>query len=230
MILKSLFAKAAAARLDEEYFYELVAKEVSNNFRKDGLWAKALADSGGDETSAKALYIKYRMQSLKDAALLEKVAKEDLEREAQQAFRQEMERNLKNRESQITAEVKSKGYVVEKTDSSTWYVWKRNNHRSKKKFSNLTEFAQYAHSIEDSFTDESASKKAGTQAQKEVQQEFTKSDQRGEAEVMEELQSKGYDVKKSGSSTWYVRKNSWSIRHTKKFYNKEHLVRYANSL
>lgn len=42
--------------------------ELSHDQRRDGLWAKAMANSGGSEEKAKSLYIKYRVQSIKDEA------------------------------------------------------------------------------------------------------------------------------------------------------------------
>ena len=57
---------SAAARLLEEQLYEQVVNELSNGQKRNGLWAKALANSDGAEEKAKALYIKYRVQSIKD--------------------------------------------------------------------------------------------------------------------------------------------------------------------
>jgi hypothetical protein len=57
---------SAATRLQEERLYELVSQELSSGIQRDGLWARAIADSGGNEEKAKAKYIKYRVQSLKD--------------------------------------------------------------------------------------------------------------------------------------------------------------------
>ena len=53
-------------RLLEEKLYEQVVEELVRGQRRNGLWAKALVDSGGREEKTKALYIQYRVQSLKD--------------------------------------------------------------------------------------------------------------------------------------------------------------------
>lgn len=64
--LDKLRLSSAAARLVEERLYEQVVRELSEGQRRDGLWAKAIADCDGSEERSKALYIKYRVQSLKD--------------------------------------------------------------------------------------------------------------------------------------------------------------------
>lgn len=58
--------KTSRDRLTEVQLYELVAKEIENNRQSKGLWAKAFADTEGDFEKAKALYIKLRVQMIKD--------------------------------------------------------------------------------------------------------------------------------------------------------------------
>ena len=72
----------AIDRLNEERIYELVANEIKNNIRKDGLWAKAIAKSSGDIKIAQSTYIKLRVQQIKDEEeilhdIAEQKAKED---------------------------------------------------------------------------------------------------------------------------------------------------------
>ena len=57
---------SAAARMIEEQLYEQVAHELSHGERREGLWTKALASADGIETKAKALYIRFRVQAIKD--------------------------------------------------------------------------------------------------------------------------------------------------------------------
>lgn len=59
---------AIVNRLVEEKIYEQVLREIESGLRRDGLWAKALQESRGNEQEAKALYIKFRVQSIKDEA------------------------------------------------------------------------------------------------------------------------------------------------------------------
>lgn len=56
----------AEERLLEEKLYALVLQEIESGIRRDGLWAKALSDCNFDEQMTKALYIKLRVQSIKD--------------------------------------------------------------------------------------------------------------------------------------------------------------------
>ena len=53
---------------DEEALYEIVAAEMAVRKIKKGLWAKAYAQCEGDTNRTKALYIKLRVQALKDEA------------------------------------------------------------------------------------------------------------------------------------------------------------------
>lgn len=63
----------------EEDLFDQVAGEVASNSRKDGLWTKALSESGMNEDKAKALYIKLRVDQLHTEAigLLEKLRAEE---------------------------------------------------------------------------------------------------------------------------------------------------------
>ena len=63
----------------EEDLFDQVAGEVANNKRKDGLWTKALSESGMNEDRAKALYIKMRVDQLYAEAtdLLKKLRNEE---------------------------------------------------------------------------------------------------------------------------------------------------------
>ena len=75
---------AAVSRLLEEKFYEQVIEELANGDRRNGLWAKALANSNGIEDKAKSLYLQYRVRSIKDEIeISEKIKKETLDSETQ---------------------------------------------------------------------------------------------------------------------------------------------------
>ncbi|APD89769.1 hypothetical protein BM524_08210 [Alteromonas mediterranea] len=72
--------KRSAERLFEERLYEQVVTELSRGEKRQGLWAKAIADAEGIDEKAKSFYIKYRVQSLKDEWSLaehEKAQKEE---------------------------------------------------------------------------------------------------------------------------------------------------------
>ena len=67
---KKVKQTAIVSRLVEEKLYEQVLREIESGTRRDGLWAKAFQKSRGNEEEAKALYIEYRVQSIKDEAEL----------------------------------------------------------------------------------------------------------------------------------------------------------------
>jgi hypothetical protein len=50
--------------MDSERFYAMVADELRTAGPITGLWAKAFADSEGNESKAKALYLRYRAEQL----------------------------------------------------------------------------------------------------------------------------------------------------------------------
>jgi hypothetical protein len=58
--------KSAVTRLSEERLYKFVLDEINIGDIRDGLWAKALAFSDGNEGKTESLYIQYRVQSIKD--------------------------------------------------------------------------------------------------------------------------------------------------------------------
>ena len=58
-------------RLAENELYEVVAKEVLNEIFMAGIWGRAFSDTEGNAEKAKALYINYRVQDLKDRCLME---------------------------------------------------------------------------------------------------------------------------------------------------------------
>jgi len=79
-VFKKLQRNLAASRLLEEQLFEQVAQELSKGEMRVGLWTQALANSNGDEEKAKAIYIQYRVQSIKDEKeILEVVVKDKLE-------------------------------------------------------------------------------------------------------------------------------------------------------
>ena len=76
---------SAAKRLEEEKLYEAVVQELEKGLRRDGLWAKALANSNGNEEKVKALYIQYRIQSIKDEGVVLKEVLAEATRQAKAA-------------------------------------------------------------------------------------------------------------------------------------------------
>jgi len=88
-------ASTAVSRLLEEKMYKTVLDELSDGIRRDGLWAKALAKSNGNDGKAKSLYIEYRVQSIKDETEITKVNQE---------ISEEAERRYQEKEEEIATE------------------------------------------------------------------------------------------------------------------------------
>jgi NAD(P)-dependent dehydrogenase (short-subunit alcohol dehydrogenase family) len=76
-IFTSAKAKLAAQKLAEEQLYEFAAEEIAANNIRPGLWAKAIAESDGDDAKAKARYIKLRVETMKAEADLGQFAREE---------------------------------------------------------------------------------------------------------------------------------------------------------
>jgi hypothetical protein len=53
--------------VSDEHFYAKVVEELKLHGPVAGLWAKAFAESNGDEPKSKALYLRYRVEQLKTA-------------------------------------------------------------------------------------------------------------------------------------------------------------------
>tara|TARA_Y100000588_G_scaffold201854_2_gene215508 strand:+ start:7514 stop:7969 length:456 start_codon:yes stop_codon:yes gene_type:complete len=79
-------------RLREIQLYEQVALEIVNNQQVAGVWAQALSQSSGDESAAKALYIKLRVQMIKDelayAQKIQKIEQQEQRKERAEELRQ----------------------------------------------------------------------------------------------------------------------------------------------
>lgn len=102
---------------DDTKLYAQAWEELESSERDNGLWAKAFADSDGDDDKTKAFYIKSRVQQLKDQHREEiaeevrkeverRAEKEEQERKAaaEQARKEEEERVRKEEERAAQAE------------------------------------------------------------------------------------------------------------------------------
>ena len=65
-MFKKFKLNSSINRLIEEKLYEIVADEMDRNEIRKGLWAKALAQAGGDDVKVKGKYISLRVESLRD--------------------------------------------------------------------------------------------------------------------------------------------------------------------
>lgn len=66
----SIKDSAVQKRLKDEAYYTQAANEISRGVKRDGLWAKAIALSGGDEALVKAKYISLLVDTLRDEAYI----------------------------------------------------------------------------------------------------------------------------------------------------------------
>lgn len=132
---------SAATRLLEEQLYEQVVLELSQNQRRDGLWAKAMANSDGSEDKAKSLYIKYRVQSIKDEAEIAEAVAEQEEYNQKKAAVIERQKRIDNAESML----RSKGYKLSASVDG-WVV--KEPLGGRQQIGTLEELEQYARSRE----------------------------------------------------------------------------------
>ena len=76
-------------RLAEEKIYEKVYEEVASGVKREGLWFKALSESGGEETKAKALYVKLRVRSLIDELIVTEQVHQNAYKAEQEQYKEE---------------------------------------------------------------------------------------------------------------------------------------------
>jgi len=69
---------AISNRADDEVLYEYVLNEMESGIIVKGLWGKAIANSNGNEANAKSIYMKYRVQSIKDIFTAREIAYSEL--------------------------------------------------------------------------------------------------------------------------------------------------------
>ena len=103
-------------RLREIQLYEQVALEISNNQQVAGVWAQALSESSGDEGAAKALYIKLRVQMIKD----ELAYSQEVEEKRAAEKRREARRAAERREAQRRSDERTKQEEEENTLDGKW--------------------------------------------------------------------------------------------------------------
>lgn len=78
----SIDKKSLLARKDLHQLVAIATKELNENKMDDGSWGLALMEANGNTQEAKGLYIKHRVQILKDQNLLDAIQKEEQRVEA----------------------------------------------------------------------------------------------------------------------------------------------------
>lgn len=93
-------AKLAASKLAEEQLYAEAASEVASGKIRQGLWAKAIAETDGNDAAAKARYLKLRVETMKAEADVMDYAFEQAREEAHRKNQKAPKREEKHRENQ----------------------------------------------------------------------------------------------------------------------------------
>lgn len=116
----------AMTRELEEELYAQVLREIERGERRDGLWAKALVAANGDESVAKAQYIKLRVQALFDDGLIGAYKSAELA-VAKERFEKEEARSRKSAELKAeylrTVDQKQKQFDSENRDVNSDTFW-----------------------------------------------------------------------------------------------------------
>ena len=85
--------------IDDNAFYEVVAGEIEQGQIDKVIWTRAIANSAGDDSLAKSLYVRYRVQVLQEASRAEHeaqiLAQEHQRRQAEEAAAREQAENNK---------------------------------------------------------------------------------------------------------------------------------------
>jgi len=105
------------AKVSEEDMYAAALAEVQSGATRPGLWAKAFADSEGDENKSKALYIKLRVQQERESQQQEQKAAEAVAAEPARRKAAEFTAAL----TAVIDQLRLKGYEVKRT-AAGWSV------------------------------------------------------------------------------------------------------------
>jgi hypothetical protein len=125
-LFDNLKSAGAANRLSEEALYAEALREIESGLRRDGIWAMAMAQSEMDSARAAALYIKLRVQSLKDELVLQ-------ERAAILAEAQKEKSRIMQADADAPRHPNCGGVIV-RTNEGTYVSWQCKKCMAKGKF------------------------------------------------------------------------------------------------
>lgn len=77
-------------RMSDQRYYEIVAQELQRRFIRPGLWARAVAETGNEGATARALYIRFRVEEL-----VQEEQAEEAQRRASEERQQEIQEEQK---------------------------------------------------------------------------------------------------------------------------------------
>ena len=132
-IIKNIKRNAAIDRMNEERLYEYVVNEIKGGSRREGLWGQALEKANGNTKKTESIYIKLRVQSLKDEneinSLLREQQKQDDNLEKQKIVKKQRLKDdeIKSQEFKESVKVWKEQNKFEESDSKTSKS-KRNNY------------------------------------------------------------------------------------------------------
>ncbi len=110
-------------RTNDEFLYEFVLNEMETGVIIKGLWGKALANSEGNDANAKSIYMKYRVQAIKDVFTSREIAYNELTKPKLFQYIQNkilpMSNDYINFESK-TVEVETQNYKVSKDEEAIY--------------------------------------------------------------------------------------------------------------
>lgn len=112
-IFDSFKANLYRSAIDDSQYYEVVSEEVQNGQIRPGLWAKAIAETSGDQEKAKALYLKLRVLELKAQILETKRIQENQQREREDEERERQRIEAENRANQEHQEEVRRAHELE---------------------------------------------------------------------------------------------------------------------
>jgi hypothetical protein len=124
---QNIFKEKVVSRIVEEQLYEAVYQELEGGVRRGGLWAKAIADSNGNEQLAKSLYIKYRVQSIIDEDQVKQFAEQAKKTEVEE---QQYRANVKANELREKEELKQDEELKKKYPFGVPKYYEQNNKNS----------------------------------------------------------------------------------------------------
>jgi hypothetical protein len=110
---KTMAEQNSVAKVSEEDMYAAALVEIQSGTARPGLWAKAFADSEGDENKSKALYIKLRVQ--------QEIERIQQEQKAADALAAESVRRKAAAFQSVLDQLQLKGYEMKRT-ASGWAV------------------------------------------------------------------------------------------------------------
>lgn len=126
-MFKKFRTAKAIDRLVDERLFELALEEIEVNEIRKGIWAKALSQSNGNMDVAKSLYIKLRVDAMKDEATITEALQEEIsQREEKQAKQKKYDDLYKKQTQQANHDAEQAARIKEEADTKQFEQEKAN--------------------------------------------------------------------------------------------------------